>query len=105
MYAVVVTGGKQHRVREGELLRVEKLPGEVGTRVTLDRVLMVAGTGAEPKIGMPVVEGAKVEAEIVRQGRTQKVLVFKKKRRKNYRRKRGHRQAFTHLKVTGIVVS
>lgn len=103
MYAVVVTGGKQHRVREGDLIRVEKLEGDVGSAVTLERVLMVGGE-AEAKIGTPVVEGASVETEIVRQGRTKKVLVFKKKRRKNYRRLYGHRQPFTHLRVNKIVV-
>ena len=103
MYAVVVTGGKQHRVREGDLIRVEKLEGEVGSAVTLSRVLMVGGE-AEAKIGTPVVMGASVETEIVRQGRTKKVLVFKKKRRKNYRRLYGHRQPFTHLRVNKIVV-
>ncbi|MEQ8275513.1 MAG: 50S ribosomal protein L21 [Deltaproteobacteria bacterium] len=102
MYAVVVAGGKQHRVREGDLLRVEKVEGDVGSSVTLDRVLMIGGD--EPTFGMPTVEGATVEAEIVRQGRSRKVLVFKKKRRKNYRRMYGHRQPFTHLRVTGIKV-
>lgn len=105
MYAVVVTGGKQHRVRQGDLVSVEKIVGDVGAAVTLDRVLMVAPEGAEPQIGTPVVEGAQVTAEIVRQGRSRKVLVFKKKRRKNYRRMYGHRQPFTHLRITGIVVS
>lgn len=102
MYAVVVAGGKQHRVREGDLLRVEKVEGDVGSSVTLDRVLMIGGD--EPTFGMPTVEGATVTAEIVRQGRSRKVLVFKKKRRKNYRRMYGHRQPFTHLRVTGIKV-
>lgn len=103
MYAVVVAGGKQHRVREGDLLRVEKVEGDVGSSVTLDRVLMIGGD--DPVFGMPVVEGASVTAEIVRQGKSRKVLVFKKKRRKNYRRMYGHRQPFTHLRVTGIKVS
>lgn len=103
MYAVVVTGGKQHRVREGDLLRVEKVEGDVGSKVTFDRVLMVGGD--EPKFGMPVVDGASVVAEIVRQGKGRKVLVFKKKRRKNYRRMYGHRQPFTHLRITGIEVA
>lgn len=103
MYAVVETGGKQHRVRAGDLLQVEKIDGEVGTTVTLDRVLMVGGEG-EPQFGTPMLEGAAVETEIVRQGKSRKILVFKKKRRKNYRRMYGHRQPFTHLKVTGIKV-
>lgn len=104
MYAVVVTGGKQHRVREGDLLRVEKIEGEIGVSVTLDRVLMIgAEDGAQ--IGTPTVPGAKVSAEIVRQGLAKKILVMHKKRRKRYRKLRGHRQPFTHLKITGIVVS
>ncbi len=104
MYAVVVTGGKQHRVREGDLLRVEKLNGEVGESITLDQVLMLGGD-VDTVIGKPVVEGAAVTAEIVAQGRSKKTIVFKMKRRKNYRRMYGHRQPFTHLKVTGITVS
>lgn len=104
MYAVVVTGGKQHRVREGDLVRVEKIDGEIGASVTLDRVLMIGGEG-DVKIGTPVVPGAQVSAEIVRQGLAKKILVFHKKRRKRYRKLRGHRQPFTHLKITGIVVS
>jgi large subunit ribosomal protein L21 len=104
MYAVVVTGGKQHRVREGDLLLVEKIEGEVGAKVTLDRVLMIGGNG-EIKIGTPIVAGAKVAAEIVRQGLAKKILVFHKKRRKRFRKLRGHRQPFTHLKITGITVS
>lgn len=103
MYAVVVAGGKQHRVRQGDMLRIEKVEGDVGASLSLDRVLMVAGEG-ETKVGCPVVEGARVEAEVVRQGRSRKVLVFKKKRRKNYRRFYGHRQPFTQIRVTGIVV-
>ncbi|MBK6684167.1 MAG: 50S ribosomal protein L21 [Deltaproteobacteria bacterium] len=103
MYAVVVAGGKQHRVRAGELLKVEKIEGEIGTALVLDRVLMLGGDG-EPRIGTPVVEGAMVKAEIVRQGRNKKLLVFKKRRRKNYRRMYGHRQPYTHLRITGIEV-
>lgn len=103
MYAVVKTGGKQHRVREGDLIRVEKLDGDVGSTITFDHVLMVAG-GEEARIGTPMVEGASVEAEIVQQTRSKKVLVFKKKRRKNYRRMYGHRQPYTHLRVNKIVV-
>lgn len=102
MYAVVVTGGKQHRVSEGDLVKVEKIEGEIGSKVTFEKVLLVAGAECETKLGTPAVEGAEVEAEIVRQGRDRKVLVFKKKRRKNYRRLYGHRQPFTHLRITGI---
>ena len=104
MYAVIVAGGKQHRVREGDLVRVEKIDGDVGASVELDQVLMVASDSG-PQIGTPVVDGARVEAEIVRQGRSRKVLVFKKQRRKNYRRLYGHRQPFTHLRIVRIKVS
>ena len=103
MYAVVKTGGKQHRVREGDLVRVEKLDGDVGAKVTLGEVLMVGGDGAA-KVGTPLLSGATVEAEIVKQGLGKKVLVFKMKRRKNYHRRYGHRQPFTHLKITKIAV-
>ena len=103
MYAVVMTGGKQHRVQEGDLLRVEKIEGEVGAKITSDRVLMI-GKEDGVKIGTPVVQGAQVAAEIVKQGLAKKVLVFHKKRRKRHRKLRGHRQPFTHLKITGIVV-
>ena len=104
MYAIVISGGKQHRVQNGDLIKVEKLDGDVGSKITLDEVLLVGGEG-ETKIGQPRVDGAKVEAEILRHGRDRKVRVFKKKRRKNYRRMYGHRQPFTHLKITGIEVS
>ncbi len=101
MYAVVKTGGKQHRVREGDLVRVEKLSGDVGAKVTLNEVLMVGGEGAT-QIGTPLLSGATVEAEIVKQGLAKKILVFKMKRRKNYHRRYGHRQPFTHLMITKI---
>lgn len=104
MYAIVLAGGKQHRVAPGDLIKVEKLDGEVGQTVVLDHVLMVGGEGGA-KLGQPRVDGAQVETEIVRQGRDRKVLVFKKKRRKNYRRLYGHRQPFTHLRVKEIKVS
>jgi len=101
MYAVIKTGGKQYRVEQGQKLRVEKLPGNPGDTIELDQVLLVAG-GDTPKIGQPFVEGAKVSAEIVAQDRAKKIIVFKLKRRKNYRRKHGHRQPYTELKITGI---
>jgi len=101
MYAVMTTGGKQYRVSEGDLLRVEKLTGETGEKVVFDRVLMIGGKGA-PKIGTPVVKGASVEAEITAQGRGAKIVVFKMKRRKKYRRKQGHRQPFTELRIGKI---
>ncbi len=101
MYAIIKTGGKQYRVSEGQTLRVEKLDGEQGDSVRLDTVLLVGGEG-ETRIGKPTVEGAAVDARIVRQGRAKKIIVFKKKRRKGYHKKQGHRQAFTELKITGI---
>ncbi|GBD44187.1 50S ribosomal protein L21 [bacterium HR40] len=102
MYAVIRTGGKQYRVAENQVLFVEKLDAEVGSTVALDQVLMVGGEG-EPKVGHPFVEGARVEATVLDQIKGPKVVVFKKKRRKNYRRKRGHRQLQTVLRVTRIV--
>jgi large subunit ribosomal protein L21 len=101
MYAVIKTGGKQYRVAEGDQLRVEKLAGAVGDGITFDKVLLVGGESL--KVGKPLVAGAKVEAKIVRQGLGPKVLIFKMRRRKNYRRKTGHRQPFTALEITKIV--
>ncbi|MEJ2033610.1 MAG: 50S ribosomal protein L21 [Deltaproteobacteria bacterium] len=101
MYAVISTGGKQYQVAQGERIRVEKLAGEVGDTVELDQVLLVAD-GEEVKIGQPLVEGVKVTAKIVEQGKAKKIIVFKKKRRKGYRRKQGHRQLFTALEIQGI---
>ncbi|MAD60427.1 MAG: 50S ribosomal protein L21 [Myxococcales bacterium] len=101
MYAIIKTGGKQYRVAEGETLRVEKLNAEGDSNtVKFDQVLLVGGD--EVKIGTPMVEGASVDAEILRQGRAKKIIVFKKKRRKGYHKKQGHRQAFTEVKITGI---
>jgi large subunit ribosomal protein L21 len=102
MFAVIKTGGKQYRVAEGDRLRVEKLAGDVGAKVTFDQVLLVSGDSV--KVGTPLVSGAKVSAEIVAQDRDKKVIVFKFRRRKNYRRKQGHRQPFTELKITGVSV-
>ena len=103
MYAVIKTGGKQYRVAAGDVIKVEKLDGEVGENVALDEVLMVGGDDA--KIGTPTVAGAKVTAEVLEQGRGDKVLIFKKKRRKNYRRTAGHRQHQTVLRISGIEVA
>ena len=100
MYAVIKTGGKQYRVSEGQLLRVEKLPGEKGAAVTFDEVLLVGGDS--PKIGKPTVKGAKVSAEIVAQEKGPHIIVFKVRRRKNYRRKNGHQQPYSRVKITGI---
>jgi large subunit ribosomal protein L21 len=101
MYAVFKTGGKQYRVATGDKLRVEKLPGSVGDAVTFEQVLLLGGETL--KLGQPMVGGAKVEAKIVAQGLGPKLIVFKFRRRKNYRRKRGHRQPYTALEITNIV--
>jgi large subunit ribosomal protein L21 len=101
MYAVFKTGGKQYRVEQGDKLRVEKLPGQVGEMVTFDQVLLIGGEAI--RLGKPLVGGAKVEAKILGQDLARKIVVFKFRRRKNYRRKRGHRQPFTALEITGIV--
>jgi large subunit ribosomal protein L21 len=101
MYAVIKTGGKQYRVSKGDKLRVEKLPGNVGDAVTFDQVLLVGGEAI--KLGKPLVGGAKVEAKITAQGLGKKLIVFKFRRRKNYRRKNGHRQPYTALEIVNIV--
>jgi len=101
MYAVVKTGGKQYKVQAGDVLRVEKLPGDVGSPVTFDKVLMVAD-GEDVTIGQPVLEKASVKGTILEQGRAKKIIVFKYKRRKRFRRKQGHRQAFTAVKIDSI---
>jgi large subunit ribosomal protein L21 len=100
MYAVIKTGGKQYRVTEGQKLRVEKLTGNAGDKVTFNEVLMLGGD--KLTIGQPMVKGARVEAEILGQDRGPKIVIFKFRRRKNYRRKQGHRQPYTQLKITGI---
>jgi large subunit ribosomal protein L21 len=100
MFAVIRTGGKQYTVAMDEVLTVEKLAGDVGATLKLGEVLMLGGES--PKTGLPLISGAFVEAEIVEQGRGDKVVAFKKKRRKNTHRKRGHRQPYTKLKITGI---
>jgi large subunit ribosomal protein L21 len=101
MYAVIATGGKQYRVSEGETIQVEKLGADAGATVTFDEVLLV-GNGADVKIGAPVLQGAKVTAQVVNNGRGEKLIIFKYRRRKGYRRKTGHRQPFTAVKITGI---
>ena len=97
MFAVIRTGGKQYKVAPNDVIRVEKLPGAAGDTVTLDDVIMVG-----EKIGAPRVEGASVTATLLEQGRGEKIIVFKKKRRQNYRRKKGHRQDLTVLRITAI---
>ena len=101
MYAIVRTGGKQYQVEAGDTLRVEKLQGEVGDTVELDDVLLVVD-GETVTIGQPVVEGAKVVAKVLEQGRLKKIIVFKKKRRQGYQVKKGHRQMYTALKIETI---
>jgi large subunit ribosomal protein L21 len=101
MYAVVRTGGKQVWVTPGSAVRVEKLPGEVGERVTLDQVLLVGGEG-DPRVGTPLVTGARVLATIKAQGKGPKIRIFKMKRRKNYSRRAGHRQRYTEIQIDGI---
>ena len=101
MYAIIETGGKQYRIEPGAAVRVEKLEAEVGASVTFDRVLMVNKDG-QVAVGAPVVNNAAVVGQVVRHGRAPKVIVFKKKKRKNYRRTHGHRQGFTEVKITEI---
>ncbi|MEK7706057.1 MAG: 50S ribosomal protein L21 [Myxococcota bacterium] len=101
MYAVVRTGGKQHRVAQGERLKVEKLDGDVGAEVVLDDILMIGGTDS-PKIGQPRVSGASVKAKILAQDRGEKIRVFKRRKRKGFHKMIGHRQSFTELEITGI---
>ena len=101
MYAVVNTGGKQYKVQQGEVLRVEKIPGDVGSPVTFDRVLMFAD-GENVSIGQPILENVAVEGHIVEQGKAKKIIVFKYKRRKRYRRKKGHRREFTAVQIDNI---
>jgi len=100
MYAVIKTGGKQYKVSVDDLVKIEKIDGAVGDTIELDQVLMVGG--AEVKLGTPLVPGAKVKAQIVAQEKDKKIIVFKSKRRKGYRKKNGHRQPITRLKVAAI---
>lgn len=99
--AIVRTGGKQYRVEPGAVLRVEKMEGEVGGSIELSEVLLL-GQGAEARVGKPLVEGAKVTGTITAHGRGPKLIVYKFRRRKNYRRKQGHRQAYTEIKIDEI---
>ena len=101
MFAVIRTGGKQYKVASGDVIRVERLVTEAGASIELDEVLMV-GNGSDISVGTPLVANAKVTAEVVAQARGPKIIVFKKKRRQNYRRKNGHRQDLTILRITGI---
>ena len=102
MYAVIRTGGKQYKVAPDDVLQIEKLEAAAGDAVNFSDVLMVAGEG-EPQFGVPLVSGALVSAEVVKQGRGPKIIIFKKKRRQNYRRKRGHRQELTTVRILEIL--
>lgn len=103
MYAVFQTGGKQFRAEPGDRIRVPSLEAEPGETITFERVL-VASNGSDVSIGAPLVDGASVTAEVVRHGRDKKVVVFMRKRRKGYRRKKGHRQGFTEVRVSQVVL-
>ena len=100
MYAIIKTGGKQYRVQENDVLKVEKLNAAVGETVTFDEVVAVGGDKLQ--VGTPFVEGCAVQAEVLEQGKNEKVIIFKYKAKKDYRRKNGHRQPYTLVKVTGI---
>lgn len=102
MYAVIKTGGKQYKVSEGDIVKVEKLPLEEGQEVVLEEVLLINDENGNVKVGKPVVEGAKVIGKVLEQGKAKKIYVMKYKRRKNYRRKQGHRQPFTKIKIEKI---
>ena len=102
MYAVIKTGGKQYRVSSGEKIKVEQIPADVGSQITLDQVLMVAD-GDKVSIGAPLVAGATVQATVVAHGRADKVHIFKMRRRKHYARTQGHRQGFTEVRIDEIV--
>ncbi|MBL7685969.1 MAG: 50S ribosomal protein L21 [Deltaproteobacteria bacterium] len=101
MYAIIQTGGKQYKVQEGEVVRIEKLPGEEGQAVNFNHILFFSNQETV-KIGAPLVEGAKVEAEILKNDQDKKVIVFKKKRRKGFAKKQGHRQEYTEVKILKI---
>ena len=102
MYAVIQTGGKQYKVNPGTILKIEKVAGEKGDKLTFAEVLMVGDDNGAVKVGSPMVAEAAVTAEIIEQGREKKVVVYKYKKRKNYRRKQGHRQPFTKIKIEEI---
>jgi large subunit ribosomal protein L21 len=103
MYAILETGGKQYKVQPGDVIEVERLDGEVGSQVEIGRVLMYAADDAAPTFGNPAVEGAKVFGEVVEQGKGEKLIIFKYKPKVRYRRKTGHRQSVTRIRVGDIV--
>ena len=100
MFAIIKTGGKQYKVSEGDIIKVEKIEAEAGDKIEFDQVLMVAGD--DVKVGSPVVEGAKVSAEVLDQKKDKKIVIFKFKAKKNYRKKKGHRQPYTVVKIEKI---
>lgn len=100
MFAIIKTGGKQYKVSEGDVIKVEKIEAEAGDKIEFDQVLMVAGD--DVKVGSPVVEGAKVSAEVLDQKKNKKIVIFKFKAKKNYRKKKGHRQPYTLVKIEKI---
>ncbi|CAN5834252.1 50S ribosomal protein L21 [soil metagenome] len=102
MYAIFENGSHQYRVREGDKLDIDRQPGEDGDELTFEKILLIAGNDGDPLIGAPIVEGARVTGTIVRQYRQKKIIIQKFKRRKGYRRKRGHRQYMTTVQITGI---
>ncbi len=105
MYAVFQTGGKQFRAVPGTRLRIPSLPAEPGEVVTFDQVLLAGDDAEKVVVGTPTVDGASVKAEVIRHGRAKKLVVFKRKRRKNYRRKQGHRQGFTEIRVDEVALA
>lgn len=102
MYAVIETGGKQYRVKEGDVLFIEKIKAEAGEKVVFDKVLLVSNEG-DLNVGSPYVENAEVEADVLEQGKGKKIVVFKYKPKKNYKKKQGHRQPYTKVKIEKIV--
>lgn len=100
MFAIIKTGGKQYKVSEGDIIKIEKIEAEAGDKIEFDQVLMVAGD--DVKVGSPVVEGAKVSAEVLDQKKDKKIVIFKFKAKKNYRKKKGHRQPYTLVKIEKI---
>lgn len=101
MHAIIETGGKQYKVAEGDTIFIEKLPNEAGDKVTFDKVLAILD-GDKATFGAPVVEGAKVEAQVVKNGKGKKIIVFKYKPKKNYRRRQGHRQPYTKVEILAV---